>query len=69
MEDPARLCELHESLGRLEEFVAQAQVENTNQSCAADLEDVRHWCKRYDREWLPAQPKTIGLYLGARPMS
>ena len=33
---------------------------------AADLEDFRHGCKKYDREWLPARPKTIGLYLGAR---
>lgn len=66
LEDPQRLRELQESLGRLEEFAAQAQAENTVRAYAADLEDFRHWCKKYDREWLPATPKTVGLYLGAR---
>jgi len=66
LEDPERLRELQESLGRLEDFAAQAQAENTIKAYAADLEDFRHWCKKYDREWLPAEPKTIGLYLGAR---
>jgi site-specific recombinase XerD len=66
LEDPQRLRELQESLGRLEDFAAQAQAENTIRAYAADLEDFRHWCKKYDREWLPATPKTIGLYLGAR---
>ena len=66
LEDPERLRELQESLGRLEGFAAQAQAENTVRAYASDLEDFRHWCGRYDREWLPATPKTIGLYLGAR---
>jgi len=66
LEDPARLRELQESLGRLEDFAAQAQADNTIRAYAADLEDFRHWCKKYEREWLPAEPKTIGLYLGAR---
>jgi site-specific recombinase XerD len=66
LEDPARLRELQESLGRLEDFAAQSQAENTTRAYAADLEDFRHWCKKYEREWLPARPKTIGLYLGAR---
>ncbi|PQJ26733.1 hypothetical protein BSZ35_19270 [Salinibacter sp. 10B] len=66
LEDPERLRELQESLGRLEDFAAQAQAENTIRAYAADLEDFRHWCKKMGREWLPAEPKTIGLYLGAR---
>jgi site-specific recombinase XerD len=66
LEDPERLRELQESLGRLEDFAAQAQAENTIRAYAADLEDFRHWCKKYDREWLPATSKTVGLYLGAR---
>jgi len=66
LEDPERLRELQESLGRLEEFAAQSQAENTTKAYAADLEDFRHWCKRMDREWLPASPETVGLYLGAR---
>ena len=66
LEDPQRLRELQESLGRLEDFAAQAQAENTTKAYATDLEDFRHWCKTYDREWLPATPKTVGLYLGAR---
>jgi site-specific recombinase XerD len=66
LEDPQRLRELQESLGRLEDFAAQSQAENTIKAYAADLEDFRHWCKKYDREWVPAEPKTIGLYLGAR---
>jgi len=66
LEDPQRLRGLQESLGRLEDFAANAQAENTTRAYAADLEDFRHWCKKYDREWLPAEPKTIGLYLGAR---
>jgi site-specific recombinase XerD len=66
LEDPERLRELQESLGRLEDFAAQSQAENTTRAYTADLEDFRHWCKKYDREWLPAEPKTIGLYLGAR---
>jgi integrase len=66
LEAPQRLRELQESLSRLEDFAAQSQAENTTRAYAADLEDFRHWCKQYDREWLPAQPKTIGLYLGAR---
>ena len=66
LEDPERLRELQESLGRLEDFASQAQAENTTRAYAADLEDFRHWCKKYEREWLPAKPKTIGLYLGAR---
>lgn len=65
LEDPERLRELQESLGRLEDFAAQSQAENTTRAYAADLEDFRHWCKKMDREWLPAQPNTIGLYLGA----
>ena len=66
LEDPARLRELQESLGRLEDFAAQSQAENTIRAYAADLEDFRHWCKKMDREWLPAEPKTVGLYVGAR---
>ncbi|WP_103027202.1 site-specific integrase [Salinibacter altiplanensis] len=66
LEDPQRLQELQASLGRLEEFASNAQAENTIRAYAADLEDFRHWCKKMDREWLPAEPKTIGLYLGAR---
>jgi site-specific recombinase XerD len=66
LEDPERLHELQESLGRLEYFAAQSQAENTIRAYAADLEDFRHWCKKMDREWLPAAPKTIGLCLGAR---
>jgi site-specific recombinase XerD len=66
LEDSKRLRELQESLGRLEDFAAQAQAENTIRAYAADLEDFRHWCKKYEREWLPATPKTVGLYLGAR---
>ncbi|MCS4051348.1 site-specific integrase [Salinibacter ruber] len=66
LEDPQRLRELQESLGRLEDFASQARAENTTRAYAADLEDFRHWCKKYEREWLPAEPKTIGLYLGAR---
>jgi site-specific recombinase XerD len=65
-EAPERLRELQESLGRLEDFASKAQAENTIRAYAADLEDFRHWCDRMDREWLPAEPKTIGLYLGAR---
>ena len=49
MEDPERLREMQESLGRLEDFTAQAQAENTIWAYAADLEDFRHWCKRTDR--------------------
>ena len=66
LEGPGRLQELEESLSRLEAFAAQAQAENTIRAYAADLEDFRHWCGRYDREWLPATPETVGLYLGAR---
>ena len=57
---------LQESLSRLEEFAAQAQAENTTRAYASDLEDFRHWCKRIGREWMPATPETVGLYLGAR---
>ena len=66
LEDPERLRELQESLSRLEDFAAQSQAENTTRAYAADLEDFRHWCKRMDRDWLPAAPETVGLYLGAR---
>jgi site-specific recombinase XerD len=66
LEGSERLQELQESLGRLEEFAAQAQSENTTRAYAADLEDFRHWCGRMDREWMPATPDTVGLYLGAR---
>ena len=66
LEDPERLRELQQSLGRLEEFASNAKAENTTRAYASDLEDFRHWCERYDRDWLPAKPKTIGLYLGAR---
>jgi len=64
--DPELLDELEHSLGRLEEFASQSKAENTIRAYAADLEDFRHWCDRYGREWLPAEPETIGLYLGAR---
>jgi site-specific recombinase XerD len=57
---------LQESLGRLEEFASKAQAENTTRAYAADLEDFRHWCDRMEREWMPATPETVGLYLGAR---
>jgi integrase len=64
--DPELLDELEHSLGRLEEFASKSKAENTIRAYAADLEDFRHWCDRYGREWLPAEPETIGLYLGAR---
>ena len=64
--NPERLQELRASLGRLEEFASNARAENTIRAYAADLEDFRHWCKKIGREWLPAEPKTVGLYLGAR---
>lgn len=66
VEKADRAHELQESLSRLEEFAAQSQAENTTKAYAADLEDFRHWCTRYGREWLPATPNTVGLYLGAR---
>lgn len=65
-QDPQRVRELQESLSRLEDFAAQAQAENTTRAYAADMEDFRHWCRRVGREWMPAQPETVGLYLGAR---
>jgi integrase len=65
LEDPERLRELQESLSRLRTSLHRAR-QNTIKAYAADLKDFTHWCKKYDREWLPAQPKTIGLYLGAR---
>jgi integrase len=64
--DPELLDELEHSLGRLEEFASKSKAENTIRAYAADLEDFRHWCDRYGREWLPAEPETIGLYLGAK---
>lgn len=66
LEDPKRLRELQKSLGRLEAFASRAQAENTTRAYAADLEDFRHWCGRMGREWLPATPNTVGLYIGAR---
>lgn len=63
---PRPLREVQGSLGR-SAFAAQAQAENTTKAYTADLEDFRHWCKKFGREWLPAGPETIGLYLGARP--
>lgn len=64
--DPELLDELKHSLGRLEEFASKSKAENTIRAYAADLEDFRHWCDRYGREWLPADPETVGLYLGAK---
>jgi integrase len=64
--DPELLDELEHSLGRLEEFASKSKAENTIRAYAADLEDFRHWCDRYGREWLPADPETVGLYLGAK---
>jgi len=66
LDDPERLRELQESLSRLEAFAARSQAPNTIRAYAADLEDFRHWCARHGREWLPAEPKTVGLYVGAR---
>jgi site-specific recombinase XerD len=66
LEDPGRLRELQESLSRVEDFASKAQAENTTRAYASDLEDFRHWCDRMEREWMPATPKTVGLYLGAR---
>jgi len=66
LETEERLRELQESLGRLEDFASKAQAENTTRAYAADLEDFRHWCDRMEREWMPATPETVGLYLGAR---
>ncbi|MFB6271543.1 MAG: site-specific integrase [Salinibacter sp.] len=65
-EGPAPRRELEESLGRLETYATNAQAENTTRAYAADLEDFRHWCRRVGRDWLPADPETVGLYLGAR---
>jgi hypothetical protein len=44
LDDPARLREPQEGLGRLGDFAARSQAENTPRSCASDLEDFRHWC-------------------------
>jgi hypothetical protein len=63
LEDPERLRELQERLGRLKDVDDQAQADNTIRAYAADLEDFRHWCKKYERE---CAPKPVGLYLGAR---
>ena len=59
-------AELTASLERLERYARNARSEATRRAYAADLEDFRHWCSRYGREWLPATPDTVGLYIGAR---
>ena len=59
-------AELATSLKRLERFARDARSEATRRAYASDLEDFRHWCSEYGREWLPATPETVGLYIGAR---
>ena len=59
-------AELAASLDRLERYAQNARSDATRRAYAADLEDFRHWCDRYGREWLPATPNTVGLYIGAR---
>ena len=59
-------AELAESLQRLERYAQNARSEATRKAYASDLEDFRHWCTEYGREWLPASPETVGLYIGAR---
>ena len=63
---PALADELTESLSRLQEYAARSRSPNTLRAYAADLEDFRHWCARFGREWLPAAPETVALYLGSR---
>ena len=66
MTTPALRAQLEESLDRLERYARNARSEATRRAYAADLEDFRHWCDHYGREWLPATPDTVGLYIGAR---
>ena len=63
---PSDRTELEESLTRFEEYAQNARSEATRRAYATDLEDFRHWCKKYGRNWLPAEPATVGLYISAR---
>ena len=62
----AKEAELAESLQRLERYAQNARSDATRRAYASDLEDFRRWCSGYGREWLPATPETVGLYIGAR---
>lgn len=43
---------------------AQASLsENTRRGYQSDFEDFTYWCKRTNRESLPATPNTVALYL------
>jgi integrase len=65
-ETPQQLAELEESFDRLKRYAANAKTENTRRAYAADLEDFQKWCESKGREWLPAKPETVGLYIGAK---
>ncbi|WP_162890672.1 hypothetical protein [Salinibacter ruber] len=59
---------MQESLGRLEDFAAQAQAENTIRAYAADLENFRHWCKNTIGNGCRLPRKRSAFTLGPAPM-
>jgi integrase len=53
-----------QEIGRVAgEYLAKSKAENTKKAYASDWEDFGHWCKRFNRNVLPATPETVAFYL------
>lgn len=63
--DSELLHELEASLSRLEAYAAKSRAEATRRAYGSDWADFTTWCERYGRTPLPAEPETVGLYLGS----
>lgn len=63
--DSALLHELEASLSRLEAYAAKSRTEATRRAYRSDWDDFSAWCERYSRVSLPAEPESVGLYLGS----
>lgn len=57
--------ELTASLERLQRYADKAWAENTLRAYRFDWEHFADWCATYDRDPLPADVETVGLYLGS----
>jgi len=61
--DDAALARLRE-IGRLASgFLSKSKADNTRKAYASDWDDFIHWCKRFQRRPLPADPSTVAYYL------
>jgi integrase len=54
---------LQQAAQAAEQFARAAKAPNTKRAYRASWNDFEAWCKKHDRESLPADPATVALYI------